>query len=124
MSKEEKRLRKHQVKIRLLDEELELLKLKAVKANLSQTELIRNLIVYGTAHPITKFSDNEARNLIYEINKIGTNVNQIAARVNGSGAVSKGDFNELHDTYLQLLTLWDSWTREVENGNNEDNSNS
>lgn len=46
---------------------------------------------------LIKVDYSDMRNLAYEINKIGVNINQIAHKVNSKDAVSKTDMDEIKD---------------------------
>lgn len=58
---------------------------------------LNGLIIYSDA------SDIRERN--YELNKIGTNINQIAHRVNQSGSIYKEDVEKLKEL---MDTIWQS----------------
>lgn len=114
---EESRRRKRYFKVHLLDEELSLLDMKADEASMSKSEFIRNMILFGAAHERTMFSKEDSRALIYELNRIGNNVNQIAVRVNTNRAVDERDFQSLRDNFLELLGAYDDFIRGKGNGN-------
>lgn len=101
---EENRLRKKQLQIRLLDDEKKLLEEKTKKSKLTKSEYVRMLIAYGGARGIKiNHSDEEARKLCYELNRIGNNVNQIAYRVNLNSTVDPDDFENLQNAFDELL---------------------
>ena len=111
------RKRKRKLNVYLLDDEWEILQAKKDEAGMSQSEYIRNMILFGAAHERSIFSKEGERGLIYEINKIGTNLNQIAARANSSRIVDNRDFNDLYQNYLELLTAYDKYIRGKSDGN-------
>ena len=74
----ENRNRKNGFFVYMLDEEKQVLEKKAEKANMSKSEYIRNVILFGAARRATKFSTEDTREIIYELNRIGNNINQRA----------------------------------------------
>lgn len=108
---EDSRKRKRYFKVHLLDEELEILKAKADEAEMNKSEYIRNMIMFGAAHERTVFSKKDSETLIYEINRIGNNVNQIALVANTYKIVDEYEFQNLYQSYLELLSLYDKFIR-------------
>jgi len=113
---EDTRKRKRKLNVYLLDEEWEILNAKADEADMSKSEYIRNMILFGAAHRRSNFSKEMERELKYELSKIGTNLNQIAARANSSRIVDDRDFDNLYHNYLELLTAYDRFIRGKSNG--------
>ena len=73
-------LRKNkQILVRLSQKELELLKRKAKAVDLSNSVFIRRSFKYGVCYRINFESAN---NILYELSKIGTNINQITRGIN------------------------------------------
>lgn len=97
------RLRNYRYQINLLDEELEILEIKAHEAGLSKADLLRNLILYGAAHKRTVFSEEYAEKIRYEINRIGNNINQIAYWANTINQLDRGRLDALLREYHTLL---------------------
>lgn len=110
------RNRKRKLNVYLLDEEWEILQAKKDEAGMTQSDFIRNVIMFGAAHERTMFSKEDSQRLIYELNRIGNNVNQIAAKVNSSGTVDEMDFENLHQLYIGLLGAYDDFIRGKSNG--------
>jgi hypothetical protein len=106
MSNDNTRLRKKGLFLRLLDEEYEILEDKCKKADMTKADYIRNLIFYG--NPIVRdvMHDIDADKLIYELNRIGNNVNQIAYQANINTSVSMQDFLQLKDAYDEIFHLY------------------
>ena len=100
------RVRKKQIKIYLLDEEISVLKDKTLKYGMNQSDFIRSLILYGNPVIVDRMKDVDIKNLAYELNRIGNNVNQIAYQANSKCAVSKTDFDSLKEEYDRLLNLY------------------
>lgn len=105
MGKREKpnRIRSNRIEFCLLDEELEILELKAHEAGLSKSALLRNLILYGAAHKRTVFSDEYAEKIRYEINRIGNNINQIAYWANSLKQIDREKLDAIMRDYDNLL---------------------
>jgi len=102
----EHRKRKRKFSVYLDQHEFDLLEKKSIEAKTTKTNFVRNVILYGSARPETNFSDERARGLLYEINRIGNNINQIAYRVNSRGGVSEEEFYNLAAQYSELLGLY------------------
>lgn len=49
---------------------------------------------------------DQAKQLIYEVNRIGNNVNQIAYNTNAVRFSSNKDWGELQTKYFELMTLF------------------
>lgn len=111
------RKRNRKLNIFLLDEEWELLNAKADELEMSKSEYIRNIILFGTAYKRSIFSKEETKEFIYEINRIGNNLNQIAYRANTNKTIDEIDFQNLYDNYVELLGQFDYFVRGKYNGN-------
>lgn len=109
--RENSRERQRQFKIFLSEEEFELLESKAKGFGLTKTEYIRKLIVFGRVRPKSKLTDEQFREMLLEMNHIGTNINQIAYRVNAARNANKDDYMELKVAYHSLLDLFRSWAK-------------
>jgi len=94
---------------RLSAEELNILKDKASAVNMSRTEYIRNILLFGAARAKTNFNKEYADKLLYELNRIGNNINQIAYQANSSRSVSKNDFSNLYEEYNNLLACFENF---------------
>ena len=115
---EANRKRTRKLNVYLLDEELEILNAKIDEANMSKSEYIRNMILFGAAHERTMFTKKETEALLYEINRIGNNLNQIAYRANANGMINTKDFQDLYENYTELLSTYDQLIRGKSNGDN------
>jgi len=107
---EEHRKRTRQFKVSLYDKELEWLTQKAFDANMSKSEFVRKIIMYGSAKEKTNFSREDAAKICYELNRIGNNINQLAYQANIRGNVTRNDFEVMKDEFANLLTEFDEWT--------------
>lgn len=110
------RSRKRKFNVYLLDEEWEILEAKKDEAEMTKSDFIRNVIMFGAAHKRTMFSKEDSQRLIYELNRIGNNINQIAAKVNSKGTVDEIDFENLQELYISLLGAYDDFIRGKSNG--------
>lgn len=105
------RERRKAIHLTLLDEEMELLKKKADSFNLSRSDYLRSLIVWGRAKSQSRLTDDQFRQLLVELNHIGVNINQIARRVNEARQASSEDFDLLQLHYEQLMDLYRKWAQ-------------
>ncbi|SKB09493.1 mobilisation protein (MobC) [Prosthecobacter debontii] len=88
---EENRIRNHQVKFRLSQEELDQLNKKILKSKLSKQDFFLKLIKEKEILVI-----EELPKLILELNRIGINLNQLTKKVNSKeklGILKKIDLN-------------------------------
>jgi len=113
---ERSRKRTRKLNVYLLDEELAILEAKSDEAQMSKSEYIRNMIMFGAAHERTMFSKKDTEALLYEINRIGNNLNQIAYRANSNKTIDERDFQSMYYNYLELLSVYDKFMRGKANG--------
>lgn len=101
MEKEENRFRDKVIKVRATDYEYMLIRerMKASGANSLQQYILKSAI----DGYIINVDYADFKQLIYEINKIGTNINQIAHKVNSENQVYKTEMDELQD---ELSLIW------------------
>lgn len=92
------RKRKHQISIRLNDNEYEIFKTRLNETSLSQRKYIFNLIVNT---PI--FCIHELDIVEEQIRKIGVNINQIAKKVNTNSQATE---NELIAVKKEQIKIW------------------
>ena len=98
------RFRKRQIKFWAVDEEYEILKRKSTESNLTMSAYLRTLLLFGTVKgSIVNFSKEDSKNIIYELNRIGNSVNQIAYRVNSNSLVREDDVIELREQVQELV---------------------
>ncbi len=90
----ETRYRNHVRTTRWSDQEFEYLKELAAYSGCSVPELLRRLVVRANRQIII------SRDLVFQVTRLGTNINQIAKRLNGGKPVSA---DELKAAYQQLL---------------------
>ena len=110
------RKRKRMLNVFLLDEELAILEAKADEAEITKSEYVRNMILFGNVFERTNFTREEAQAILYELNRIGNNLNQVAYRANANKTIDDRDFNDLFQNYVELLSAYDSFLRGKNNG--------
>ncbi len=96
MNKKNKMLR-----IRLTDDEYNLLKEKADKAGKTMSEFVRDYITRGKVNSKCK----DLPSLILHLSKIGNNINQIARNLNiakKEGYLAEQDYDLLLDELMQI----------------------
>ena len=103
------RTRGQEIHLRLGQEEMELLKKKAASYNMTRSDYLRNLVVFGSVRAQSKLSDSQFQDLLNELNHIGVNINQIARRVNEARNADREDFDLLVLHYEQLMNLFRKW---------------
>ena len=103
-----KRYRNNRFEIRLFDEEIEILENKAKIQGLSKTEYIREIILYSEIKDNKRniLSDENFKKLLYEINRIGNNINQIAYNSNLIKPTGREEIKNLKEQYENLLQLY------------------
>lgn len=106
MSNEHRKRTKH-FNLFLLDEEMEILNDKAAAANMSKTEYIRNVVLFGAARRRTNFASADADKISHELNRIGNNINQIAYQANSKCAVDENDFFWLREEFTHFLAAFE-----------------
>ena len=99
------RYRKRKFQVYLLPEEDALLEVNAWEYGLSKSEYIRKLIREETLVVEDKLLSDDSKKLLYELNKIGSNLNQIAYNVNVQKSMRASDFERLKNNYSELIRL-------------------
>ena len=115
------RIRTEKYLLTLLPEEKALLEKNAFELGLSKADYLRKIILYGSIvgqHPVL---DKEAgEKLLYEINRIGNNINQIAYNTNAKKYASGVDWRDIKKDAFDILELvgalidmdrseWEEW---------------
>lgn len=89
------RIRNKQISFRVTEYELELIRQRAKESG--KKTLREYLLDTGINGYVIKVDYTEIKNLAYEINKIGVNINQIAHKVNSENQVYKADIEEIQE---------------------------
>lgn len=104
---EKDRVRTKQFRFTLLSEENAMLTKNAFEYGLSKSKYLRKLILAESlAGKQWHMDGDQAKQLIYEVNRIGNNVNQIAYNTNVVRFSSNKDWGELQAKYFELMTLF------------------
>ena len=93
------RERKNQVIVYLSDDELRLLEQRCQLNKMNRSQVIRDLIIYGFNYSVDY---NNLNKTIDELNAIGKNINQIAARVNKTNSIYKSDIEDLQKDMKEI----------------------
>ncbi len=94
------RIRDKTVKLRCTETEKLAIEKLALENNMSVNTYLCKMALEGF---VIQVDFAELKNLIYEVNRIGNNVNQIAHRVNTNDAASRSDIKEVK---RQVDLLW------------------
>ena len=103
--------REHVIKTRLDDEEYDSFIRQCETYEISQSEMIRKAIFGMEIHPVIKVNAvspellDVFNELIRQIVKVGTNLNQIAHRLNAGGSASDSAFKEIRKCSGELTDL-------------------
>lgn len=103
---EEHRIRTDKFLLTMLPEERAMLEKNAADFGLTKSEYLRKLILADTLMGTHRTMDKEqAEKLIYQVGKIGTNVNQIAYNTNVKAYTTKEDYERLYRCFFDLLNV-------------------
>ena len=94
---DEGRKRKKLFKLYLYDDEYIALKEFSENISMSMSNYIRAAIFFNNIKVISKEWEGDIKKVIYELNKIGNNVNQIAFNCNSKGTANIDDVKRLSD---------------------------
>ena len=98
---EENRSRTHQVTLRLSDDEMRILRAKTRLSGMkSSSAFLRQLIIEGIVYDVDY---SYLREYNVGLGKIGTNINQIAKRINETRSIYQTDINEIQK---EMDALW------------------
>lgn len=112
---EENRFRKRCIRVKLSDDEYNTIWQKSLASDLTVSDAIRTLIVFGCIKPDSLDEKSQAlvdrlNNLIeksiYEINRIGNNVNQIAYNTNRIYNTELVDLEMAKDNLIRAYSIF------------------
>ena len=106
--KESKRDRQHEIKVRLSDDEFNVLKGKMKLTNaMSREQFIRQLIIYGNIYEVD-YSFLRENN--YQISRLGHNIDQILKRINieKTGIIHEHEIQEIKEALEKVWQLQQS----------------
>lgn len=97
----EKRLRTERIELRVTKAEKEMIlhRMKLCDEK-NMTRYIRRMAIDGCIFHVDSSSIDT---LNYELNKIGTNINQIAHKINGTGSIYESDMKNISEA---MRTIW------------------
>ena len=84
--------RKNHINLYLSDDELRFLDMRCKDNDMNRSQVIRELIVYGFNYYVDY---KNLTDVLKEVNSIGRNINQIAARVNATDSIYSSDIEDL-----------------------------
>ena len=101
------RSRYKQMNIRLFGEEMNILEAKAKIADKTKSDYLRDLILFSEVKSKSVWKDENFKRLLYEINRIGNNINQIAYNSNLKKSTGREEIYSLREQYENLLSLYE-----------------
>lgn len=93
-------MKNKRITIRIEEKLKEKIKLESEKSNMTMSQYINNCLNNKSIIVIEK-----GKEIYYELNKIGNNLNQIAKKVNSNIATSN-DIKSLENISLELKEIW------------------
>lgn len=99
--KKEKRNEKAPVKVYLTSEEHNKLEILAERSGYSKSSYMRQLLC-GLVPP--QMPPKEFHDFVYELNKIGVNLNQIAKVANMTGDIKADEYNKNYEELKDILS--------------------
>lgn len=103
MGKEQYRLRDKQLNIRVTEYEYQLI-LERMKQSGSAS--LREFVVDSATNGFLINVDySDIKDLAYEINRIGNNINQIAHKINSEGSIYKAEIEEVQDNVNMIWKI-------------------
>ena len=94
--------RKYRLEVYLSDAELRILDMRCKENHLNRSRAIRELILYGFNYYVDY---KNLTDVVKELNSIGRNINQIAARANATDNIYKSDVEDLQK---EMEEIWRS----------------
>ena len=109
---EENRFRRNCIRVKLSDSEYDTIWQKSLASNLTLSDAIRSLIVFGCIKPdgldeksqvlVDKFNELLSQ-IVYEINRVGNNINQIAHIANTQKYVDREQIKHIVDYLDEIM---------------------
>lgn len=110
---EEHRRRKRRVEFRIFEEELRILEDQCERFSMSKSEFLRNCILFGGVYRPERLEKDEIKKLIYELNRIGNNINQIAYNTNSKKSTDREDMLALTHEFNEFRALYREFAYET-----------
>ncbi len=105
------RKRNKEYHVRFSDEELEVVRRKANKMDLSVATYIRDMAIQGE---LKIYDMKELQHLIRAFNSIGTNLNQIATVANSTKSIYQKDIEDLQEQFKYFDKVMKNYLHELE----------
>ena len=106
------RSRSHQILFRVSDEEYKIIRRKMIMSRMRNREaFIRKMLIEGV---IINVDTTPLEEIIYEMHKIGVNVNQIAKVANTNGTISQDELTELKERVNEIWHILKSFQSELQ----------
>lgn len=97
------RRRNAQISFRVTETERQMIKDRIKKSGCRAVgEYLRRMAIDGY---IFQLDNSDLKQLIYEINKIGTNINQVAHKINSENIIYQTDMDEIKEKMEQIWRL-------------------
>lgn len=93
------RIRNKKIEFYMTEEEREIIDKKAKEIGLNRSEYLRKIAMQGY---IIKQDFSHVDDLIYEVNKIGTNINQITKKINETGRIENQDTKRVKELVEEI----------------------
>lgn len=110
---EEHRMRKRKVYLRLFEEEFQILEDQCERFSMSKSEFLRNCILYGGVYSPERMEPEDLKNFLYELNRIGNNINQIAYNANSKKSTDREDMIALTNAFKEFQNLYKEFAYET-----------
>ena len=106
------RSRSHQILFRVSAEEYKIIRRKMIMSRMRNREaFIRKMLIEGV---IINVDTAPLEDILYEMHKIGTNVNQIAKVANTNGTISQDELTELKERVNEIWHILKSFQSELQ----------
>ena len=97
-----KRVRNRKLEFWVKEDEVNLIDKKVKSSGLDRSKYLRKVAL---GQPIINIDLSRLDSVIYELNKIGTNINQIAKYCNSNNVLYKSDVDEIQDKMNRIWEL-------------------
>ena len=110
---EQHRKRTKCIRVKVFEEELKILEDQCEKFSMSKSEFLRNCILFGGIYSQEKMNKEELKKFLYELNRIGNNINQIAYNTNSKKSTDKEDMLQLTEEFKSFMKLYKEFAYEI-----------
>lgn len=113
MMGENHRRRTKCIRVKVFEEELRILENQCERFSMSKSEFLRNCILFGGVYRPERLEKDEIKKLIYELNRIGNNINQIAYNANSKKSTDREDMLALTHEFNEFRALYKEFAYET-----------